>query len=187
MADDRDGDALLRDPTTMAPARRQSVGEGGAPLKCCCGSAECIFLTHNYSVLDSVEKDVVAAARMGKVRLSVSLSCVTPTPPIHMSPCTSIPYLHTHAAAACTYMRTYLVSRPRERGLKTCNRRRARGSLSCRASFSPSCAAPQLYHVGGLPVEPHTLLWWPRPDCCAGRTFLLCVPARQRQLVDSRL
>jgi hypothetical protein len=82
-ADDRDHQALFPAQTTMAPpTRRQSEGEGGAPLKCCCGSAECIFLTHNYSVLDSVEKDVVAAARMGKVRLLFfSLPRVTPPLP----------------------------------------------------------------------------------------------------------
>ncbi|KAI0853126.1 hypothetical protein F5Y00DRAFT_225503 [Daldinia vernicosa] len=39
------------------------------PLKCCCGSVECIFLRHNYSVLASVEKDVHNAARMGQALL----------------------------------------------------------------------------------------------------------------------
>lgn len=38
------------------------------PLKCCCGSVECVLLRHNCSVLDSVEKDVYTAARMGQVR-----------------------------------------------------------------------------------------------------------------------
>ncbi|KAF3058205.1 hypothetical protein GL218_05436 [Daldinia childiae] len=40
------------------------------PLKCCCGSVECIFLRHNYSVLASVEKDVHNAARMGQALLA---------------------------------------------------------------------------------------------------------------------
>lgn len=40
-----------------------------ADLKCCCGRKDCIFLKHNCSVLDSVEKDVHTAARLGQVRL----------------------------------------------------------------------------------------------------------------------
>jgi hypothetical protein len=42
------------------------------PLKCCCGSIECVLLRHNCSVLDGVEKDVYTAARMGQVRCNVS-------------------------------------------------------------------------------------------------------------------
>ncbi|KAH8199951.1 hypothetical protein TruAng_005890 [Truncatella angustata] len=51
---------------TIAPARDDAEG---LPLKCCCGSAECVFLRHSNSILDSVEKDVHTAARMGQVRL----------------------------------------------------------------------------------------------------------------------
>ncbi|OTB16447.1 hypothetical protein K445DRAFT_34141, partial [Daldinia sp. EC12] len=40
------------------------------PLKCCCGSVECVFLRHNCSVLASVEKDVHNAARMGQALLA---------------------------------------------------------------------------------------------------------------------
>ncbi|KAI5923142.1 hypothetical protein F4810DRAFT_701369 [Camillea tinctor] len=39
-------------------------------MKCCCGSLECVYLKHNQSVLDNVEKDVVAAARMGQALLA---------------------------------------------------------------------------------------------------------------------
>lgn len=41
------------------------------PIRCCCGSEECVFLRHNCSVLASVEKDVHTAARMGQVRLAL--------------------------------------------------------------------------------------------------------------------
>ncbi|KAI1112304.1 hypothetical protein F5Y14DRAFT_273614 [Nemania sp. NC0429] len=44
-------------------------GETSA-LKCCCGSPECVFLRHNNSVLDNVEKDVHQAARMGQALLA---------------------------------------------------------------------------------------------------------------------
>ncbi|KAI1416082.1 hypothetical protein F5Y13DRAFT_154530 [Hypoxylon sp. FL1857] len=40
------------------------------PMKCCCGSVECVFLRHNCSVLASVEKDVHTAARMGQALLA---------------------------------------------------------------------------------------------------------------------
>lgn len=39
-----------------------------APLRCCCGRTECIFLQHNCTVLESVENDVRIAARLGQVR-----------------------------------------------------------------------------------------------------------------------
>ncbi|KAI1734178.1 hypothetical protein F4680DRAFT_439128 [Xylaria scruposa] len=41
-----------------------------SPLKCCCGSLECIFLRHNNTILDNVEKDVHQAARMGQALLA---------------------------------------------------------------------------------------------------------------------
>ncbi|RYC58594.1 hypothetical protein CHU98_g7612 [Xylaria longipes] len=41
-----------------------------SPLKCCCGSLECIFLRHNNAILDNVEKDVQQAARMGQALLA---------------------------------------------------------------------------------------------------------------------
>lgn len=37
-----------------------------APLRCCCGRTECIFLQHNCTVLESVENDVRIAARLGQ-------------------------------------------------------------------------------------------------------------------------
>lgn len=40
-------------------------------LRCCCGRDQCAFLKHNCTILDSVEKDVHEAARMGQVRLSL--------------------------------------------------------------------------------------------------------------------
>ncbi|KAI1085217.1 hypothetical protein F5B20DRAFT_521391 [Whalleya microplaca] len=47
-----------------------STPDESAPMKCCCGSVECVFLRHNYSVLDNVEKDVHTAARMGQALLA---------------------------------------------------------------------------------------------------------------------
>jgi hypothetical protein len=38
-----------------------------ALIRCCCGQEDCAFLKHNCSILDNVEKDVHAAARMGQV------------------------------------------------------------------------------------------------------------------------
>lgn len=36
-------------------------------LQCCCGNTDCRLLKHNCSILDSVEKDVHTAARLGQV------------------------------------------------------------------------------------------------------------------------
>ncbi|CAJ2503219.1 Uu.00g106130.m01.CDS01 [Anthostomella pinea] len=51
------------DDATGAPA---ATSHETSPMTCCCGSPECVFLRHNCSVLDSVEKDVHQAARMGQ-------------------------------------------------------------------------------------------------------------------------
>ncbi|ROT36544.1 hypothetical protein SODALDRAFT_335646 [Sodiomyces alkalinus F11] len=40
------------------------------PLRCCCGHDECVFLSHNQSVLDSVERDVHTAAKLGQALLA---------------------------------------------------------------------------------------------------------------------
>lgn len=51
-------------------------------LQCCCGNTDCIYLKHNCSVLDSVEKDVHTAAKLGQVRCLRSLSPqAEPLPP----------------------------------------------------------------------------------------------------------
>ncbi|CAN8106578.1 unnamed protein product [Discula destructiva] len=39
-------------------------------LQCCCGNTDCLLLKHNCSVLDSVEKDVHTAARLGQALLA---------------------------------------------------------------------------------------------------------------------
>lgn len=46
-------------------------------LQCCCGNTDCVYLKHNCSVLDSVEKDVHTAAKLGQVRRLPSLSPLT--------------------------------------------------------------------------------------------------------------
>ncbi|KAL8350030.1 hypothetical protein RB598_005393 [Gaeumannomyces tritici] len=47
-----------------------AVGSEPASIQCCCGRADCVFLKHNCAVLESVEKDVHAAAKMGQVLLA---------------------------------------------------------------------------------------------------------------------
>ncbi|KAI3399617.1 hypothetical protein diail_6258 [Diaporthe ilicicola] len=39
-------------------------------LQCCCGNTDCVYLKHNCSVLDSVEKDVHTAAKLGQALLA---------------------------------------------------------------------------------------------------------------------
>ncbi|KAB5539244.1 hypothetical protein GE09DRAFT_1038016 [Coniochaeta sp. 2T2.1] len=48
---------------------RREIGPEAA-IRCCCGQNDCAFLKHNCSVLDNVEKDVHAAARMGQALLA---------------------------------------------------------------------------------------------------------------------
>lgn len=57
------------EPDLLAPAL-VPVRDDIPPLKCCCGSAECVFLRHSNTILDSVEKDVHNAARIGKALLA---------------------------------------------------------------------------------------------------------------------
>lgn len=59
------GDMAAADALQAIEASANS--DATSPMKCCCGLEECVFLKHNYSVLDSVEKDVHTAARMGQV------------------------------------------------------------------------------------------------------------------------
>lgn len=40
--------------------------------QCCCGNESCVFLRHNQSALEGLEKDVSTAARLGKVCDSLS-------------------------------------------------------------------------------------------------------------------
>ncbi|KAI1303242.1 hypothetical protein F5Y03DRAFT_385116 [Xylaria venustula] len=56
------------EPDATSPQPATSLGT--SPLKCCCGSLECVFLRHNNAVLDNVEKDVHQAARMGQALLA---------------------------------------------------------------------------------------------------------------------
>ncbi|QYS95512.1 hypothetical protein H0G86_002804 [Trichoderma simmonsii] len=43
---------------------------GSPPLQCCCGSADCVHLKKNCSILEAVEKDVHTAAQLGKALLA---------------------------------------------------------------------------------------------------------------------
>ncbi|RYP11843.1 hypothetical protein DL765_007560 [Monosporascus sp. GIB2] len=55
--------------STMEP-HDTTEAETALPMKCCCGRLNCVFLRHNCSVLDSVEKEVHTAARMGQALLA---------------------------------------------------------------------------------------------------------------------
>jgi hypothetical protein len=47
------------------------VGDRSIPspaLHCCCGKVDCVLLKENCDVLESVEKDVHTAAKLGQVR-----------------------------------------------------------------------------------------------------------------------
>lgn len=46
---------------------------GSPPLQCCCGSADCVHLKKNCSILEAVEKDVHTAAQLGKVCVCVGV------------------------------------------------------------------------------------------------------------------
>ncbi|KAH9900303.1 hypothetical protein F4778DRAFT_169369 [Xylariomycetidae sp. FL2044] len=52
------------------PAAAMEPCDETPPMRCCCGSLECVVLRHNCSLLDSVEKDVHHAATMGKALLA---------------------------------------------------------------------------------------------------------------------
>ncbi|WYZ42134.1 hypothetical protein EsH8_V_001029 [Colletotrichum jinshuiense] len=65
-------DARLRDADAMAdfvqtPAARP---DEGSKLRCCCGRNDCAYLRHSCSVLETVEKDVHTAAKLGKALLA---------------------------------------------------------------------------------------------------------------------
>lgn len=47
-----------------------AVRSEASNIQCCCGRPDCVFLKHNCSVLESVEKDVHTAAKMGQVLLA---------------------------------------------------------------------------------------------------------------------
>lgn len=38
-------------------------------IECCCGRPDCAYLQHNTTALESLEKDVDTAARLGQVRV----------------------------------------------------------------------------------------------------------------------
>ncbi|KAI1425636.1 hypothetical protein F5Y12DRAFT_784431 [Xylaria sp. FL1777] len=55
-------------PDAISPQLATSLGT--SPLKCCCGSLECMFLRHNNAILENVERDVYQAARLGQALLA---------------------------------------------------------------------------------------------------------------------
>ena len=59
-------DTTLIKPPMMA-SRDAVTDDSDVPMRCCCGRVDCVFLRHNCTLLDSVEKEVHTAARMGQV------------------------------------------------------------------------------------------------------------------------
>ncbi|KAK1971622.1 hypothetical protein LY78DRAFT_76396 [Colletotrichum sublineola] len=66
-------DARLRAPDDemadfiQTPAARP---DDGPRIQCCCGRTDCAYLRHSCSILETVEKDVHTAAKMGKALLA---------------------------------------------------------------------------------------------------------------------
>ncbi|KAI1820422.1 hypothetical protein F4861DRAFT_61463 [Xylaria intraflava] len=56
------------EPDTSSPQLATSLETPS--MQCCCGSPECVFLRHNCTILNNVEKDVHQAARMGQALLA---------------------------------------------------------------------------------------------------------------------
>ncbi|KAI1814443.1 hypothetical protein GGS20DRAFT_413048 [Poronia punctata] len=54
----------------VTPHSQLATSTETPPMRCCCGSLQCIFLRHNYSLLDNLERDVHQAARMGQALLA---------------------------------------------------------------------------------------------------------------------
>lgn len=75
MAESTD-DAPSRDADAMADFVPTSTArpDDGPKLRCCCGRNDCAFLKHSCTLLETVEKDVHTAAKLGKVR------CLCPIP-----------------------------------------------------------------------------------------------------------
>ncbi|KAI0811891.1 hypothetical protein GGR55DRAFT_600243 [Xylaria sp. FL0064] len=70
MADPQPPGSAVDGEPNAPPSPQLATPPGTSPLKCCCGSTECIFLRHNNAILDNVEKDVHQAARMGQALLA---------------------------------------------------------------------------------------------------------------------
>ncbi|EFQ34075.1 hypothetical protein CGRA01v4_12135 [Colletotrichum graminicola] len=51
----------------QTPAARPN---DGSRIQCCCGRTDCVYLSHSRSVLETVEKDVHTAAKLGKALLA---------------------------------------------------------------------------------------------------------------------
>ena len=69
--------------TASAQVPLPALGPRSAPpdaLRCCCGQADCVFLRYNCSVLDSVEKDVHNAAKVGQVSIAARALLYIPLP-----------------------------------------------------------------------------------------------------------
>lgn len=65
----RDADPMADFVSTSAPRPDE-----GSRMRCCCGRNDCAYLKHSCSVLETVEKDVHTAAKLGKVRPRSSFS-----------------------------------------------------------------------------------------------------------------
>lgn len=67
---EHDDDVISPDADAMADFAQNPAGRSDdkSTLRCCCGRNDCVFLKHSCTVLETVEKDVHTAAKLGKVR-----------------------------------------------------------------------------------------------------------------------
>ncbi|KZL72840.1 hypothetical protein CT0861_12029 [Colletotrichum tofieldiae] len=65
-------DARLRDADAMADFVQTPAAhpDEASRMRCCCGRTDCVYLKHSCSVLETVEKDVHTAAKLGKALLA---------------------------------------------------------------------------------------------------------------------
>ncbi|KAF6827824.1 hypothetical protein CMUS01_08831 [Colletotrichum musicola] len=65
-------DAISPDSDAMADFAQIPAGSSDdkSTLRCCCGRNDCVFLKHSCTVLETVEKDVHTAAKLGKALLA---------------------------------------------------------------------------------------------------------------------
>ncbi|KAF6792679.1 hypothetical protein CSOJ01_14109 [Colletotrichum sojae] len=65
-------DAISPDSDAMADFAQTPAGSSDdkSTLRCCCGRNDCVFLKHSCTVLETVEKDVHTAAKLGKALLA---------------------------------------------------------------------------------------------------------------------
>jgi hypothetical protein len=62
--------------------------------RCCCGSADCVYLAHNGRLLEGLEHNVSRAAQLGQVRVSSQSATVTAFAYVQQPLSTTTPFAH---------------------------------------------------------------------------------------------